>query len=224
MLSFVFRKPVGERMTETRSSHREEIANSLSHAVGFLAAVAATPILVVTAVERGGVAEVVSSSVFGATMILLYLTSTWYHAARVGRLKARLRRIDHAAIYLLIAGTYTPFTLGVLRGTLGWTLFGVVWGVAVVGVLVKLCAGIRYPRVSTAGYLIMGWLGVIAIPPLTTTMHPHGIAWLVAGGLAYTVGVVFYTARDLSYSHFVWHLFVLTGSTCHFFAALWYAA
>ncbi len=189
-----------------------------------MCAVAATPVLIIGAVNRGGAAGVVGSSVFGATMVLLYLSSTWYHAVPEGRLKDRLHKFDHAAIYLLIAGTYTPFTLGVLGGAWGWTLFGIVWGAAAVGVSEKLISGIRYPRLSTALYLIMGWSVVIVIRPLVLNMPPQGVAWLVAGGLSYTAGVVFYVARRLPYHHLIWHLFVLAGSTCHFFAVLWYAA
>jgi hemolysin III len=202
----------------------EEIANSLSHGVGLIAAVAATPILIVGAVNRGSAADVVGSSVFAATMVLLYLASTWYHAAPVGPLKDRLQRLDHAAIYLLIAGTYTPFTLGVLGGAWGWTLFGLVWGGAAVGVCEKLMAGVRHPRLSTAVYLGMGWLALIAIQPLLLKMPPQGIRWLVAGGISYSAGVAFYASDRFRYSHFVWHLFVLAGSTFHFFAVWWYAA
>jgi len=204
-------------------SPREELANSLSHGLGLLAAMAATPILVVGAVRDGGASAVVGNSVFGASMIVLYLTSTWYHAAPLGRLKDRLRRLDHTAIYLLIAGSYTPFTLGVLGGPWGWTLFGLVWGSAVIGVLAKLIVGVRYPRVSTAMYLVMGWLVLIAIGPLVAAMPPRGLSWLVAGGLLYTAGVAFFAARTMRYGHLAWHLFVLGGSVCHFFAVLWYA-
>jgi hemolysin III len=204
-------------------SPREELANSVSHALGLLAAMAATPILVVGAVRVGGASAIVGSSVFGASMIMLYLTSTWYHAAPLGPLKDRLQRLDHAAIYLLIAGSYTPFTLGVLGGAWGWTLFGLVWGSAVIGVLAKLIVGVRYPRVSTAMYLVMGWLVLIAIGPLVAAMPPRGLWWLVAGGLLYTAGVAFFAARTMRYGHLAWHLFVLGGSVCHFFAVLWYA-
>ena len=202
---------------------REEFANSLSHGVGFLFAVAATPILVLGAVNGGSPAAVVGNSVFAATMVLLYLSSTWYHAAPVGRLKERLHRLDHAAIYLLIAGTYTPFTLGVLGGAWGWTLFGIVWGAAALGVCDKVIAGVRHPRLFTALYLIMGWSVLVVMRPLVLNMAPQGIGWLVAGGLSYSGGVVFYKARRLPYNHLVWHLFVLAGTTCHFFSVLWYA-
>ena len=211
-------------MTSTLATRGEQLANSLSHGVGFMCAVAATPILIIAAVNRGGAAHVVGSSIFGATLVLLYLASTSYHAVPAGRLKERLHKLDHAAIYLLIAGTYTPFTLGVLGGAWGWTLFGIVWGAAAVGVYDKLMAGIRHPRLSTALYLIMGWAVVFAIRPLVLNMPLQGIGWLVAGGLAYSAGVGFYTARRLPYNHFIWHLFVLAGSTCHFFSVLWYAA
>ncbi|MDA0329645.1 MAG: hemolysin III family protein [Gemmatimonadetes bacterium] len=202
---------------------REELANSLSHGVGLAGAIAATPILIVGAVARGGAADIVGSSVFGFTMIVMYFASTWYHATLPGTRKDRLRRFDHAAIYLLIAGSYTPFTLGVLGGAWGWTLFGVVWGAAAIGVGVKTLSGVSHPRVSTAMYLIMGWSILIAIRPLTSNMPPEGLRWLVAGGLCYSGGVVFFALRGLPYNHLVWHLFVLAGSTCHFFGVLWYA-
>lgn len=200
-----------------------ELANSISHGVGLAGAIAATPILVVGAVRSGSAADIVGSSVFAASMIALYLASTTYHAARAGRLKARLRQFDHAAIFLLIAGSYTPFTLGVLGGAWGWTLFGLVWGAAALGIGQKLFMGLRYPRLSTAMYVIMGWLIVIAIRPLLLRMPPAGLAWLVAGGLFYSVGVVFYATQRIRCGHFIWHLFVLGGSICHFFAVLWYA-
>ncbi|MDH3732889.1 MAG: hemolysin III family protein [Gemmatimonadota bacterium] len=206
------------------ATSREEIANSLSHGFGLLGALAATPILIIAAASRGDTADVVGSSIFGLTMVLLYLASTFYHAAPVGRLKDRLQRLDHAAIYLLIAGTYTPFTLGVLAGPWGWTLFGLVWGTAVFGVSFKLLAGVRYPRLSTSAYVIMGWLALIAIRPLVVNMPTAGLLWLVAGGLSYSGGVAFYSARRLPYSHFMWHLCVLAGTVCHFFAVLWYAS
>ena len=202
----------------------EEVANAVSHGVGLLGAIAATPILVLTAVHRGDAADVIGAGVFGATMILLYLASTAYHAMPASRLRDRLRRLDHAAIYLLIAGTYTPFTLGVLAGPWGWTLFGLVWGSAALGVAFKLAAGVRYPRLSTAIYVLMGWLVVIAIRPLALAMPVEGLLWLAAGGVAYTGGVAFYSARRLPYAHFVWHLCVLAGTACHFFAVLWYAS
>jgi hemolysin III len=203
---------------------REELANALSHGLGLLGAAAALPILVVAAVIRGGPADVVGAAVFGSTLVLLYLASTLYHGVPAGRIKDAMQRLDHAAIYLLIAGTYTPFTLGVLGGGWGWSLFGVIWGAAAVGVAAKLFGGVRYSRLSTAMYLVMGWMVLIALHPLVVRMPAAGLGWLVAGGLLYSAGVAFYAARRLPYGHFVWHLFVLGGSVCHFFAVLWYAA
>ncbi len=203
---------------------RAEVANTLTHGAGLLAAVAATPILVVQAVTRGGPADVVGAAVFGATLILLYLASTAYHATPRGRMRDLLRRLDHSAIYLLIAGTYTPFTLGVLKGGWGWTLFGIVWAAAALGVAIKVFAGVRRPLVSTGLYLVMGWLVLVAIGPLVRALPPAGLAWLVAGGVAYSAGVPFYLARRLRYGHAIWHLFVLAGSTCHVVAALGWAA
>ena len=202
----------------------EELANAVSHGFGLLCAVAATPILIVAAARSGGAADVVGTSIFAATMVLLYLSSTVYHAAPTGPRKDLLQRIDHAAIYVLIAGTYTPFTLGVLSGPWGWSLFGVVWGAAAAGVTAKLVTGPRYPRISTAAYLVMGWLVLIAVHPLVLNMAPQGLRWLLAGGVLYSAGVVFYSKRDLPYGHFVWHLFVLAGSGCHGIAVLRYAS
>lgn len=213
---------------KARPSHRaqtpgEEIANSVSHGVGFLMGLVALPVLVLAAIPRGTVA-VVGASVFGATLALLYLSSTLYHALRPSRAKRVFQVLDHAAIYLLIAGTYTPFTLGVLRGPWGWSLLGVIWVLAVAGVVLKSTIGMRYPRLSTAVYLLMGWLVVIAVRPLGQHMPPSGLFWLAAGGLAYTAGVAFYAAPRLRYAHFLWHLAVLTGTACHFVAVLRYSA
>ena len=201
----------------------EEIANSVTHGVGALASVVALPLLVMAAVPRG-IQSMAGNFVFGVSLVLLYVSSTIYHSLARNRAKRVLRIIDHSAIYVLIAGTYTPFTLGVLRGTWGWTLFGVVWSLAVLGVVLTASLGVRFPRLSTFVYIGMGWLIVIAIKPLMTHVPPAGLAWLVAGGLAYTGGTVFYGWRRLPYQHTVWHLFVLTGSVCLFIAVLRYAA
>jgi len=205
-------------------SFGEEIANSVSHGVGLLAAVAAIPTLVAGAIRRGSVAGIVGVSVFAATMVLLYLTSTLYHALPNNRAKRVFRVLDHSAIFLLIAGTYTPFTLGVLRGPWGWTLFGLVWGLALAGVGLKAVGGVRYPILSPCLYLGMGWLVLIAFKPLWLRIPPAGLLWLLAGGLAYTAGIAFFAAVRTRYTHFVWHLFVLAGTTCHFIAVLWYSA
>ena len=209
---------------ERPQSPGEEIANSVSHGVGLVAALVAVPILIDAAVRRGGAAGIVGASVFAGTMVLLYLTSTLYHALPRNKAKRVFQVLDHGAIFLLIAGTYTPFTLGVLRGGWGWTLFGLVWGLAVLDIVLKTVGSVRIPWLSTCLYLGMGWLVLIAIRPLWLRMPLSGLAWLVAGGLAYTAGVAFFAAERLRYSHFIWHLFVLTGTCCHFFAVLWYAA
>ncbi len=211
-------------MASTASSCPEEFANTLSHGVGLLGAITAAPMLILGAIRGGDAANIVGRSIFAATLILLYLASTCYHASPPGRVREWLRRADHAAIYLFIAGTYTPFTLGVLRGPWGWSLFGVIWGAAAIGVCTKMLAGIRYPRVSTAIYLVMGWLVLVAAVPLIQDMPLKGLAWLLLGGTLYTFGVPFFAARQIRYTHFAWHLFVLAGSTCHVFAVMWYAA
>jgi hemolysin III len=202
----------------------EEIANSVSHAVGFIAALAATPFLVLAAARRGDAIGVVGVSVFAATVVVLYLASFLYHALPPNNAKRVFRVIDHSAIFLLIAGTYTPFTLGVLRGAWGWFLFGVVWALAVFGVALKSVGGIRYPRLSVALYVVMGWLALVAIRPLWSHVPVAGWLWLISGGLLYTAGIAFYAAERVRYGHFVWHLFVLMGTACHFLAVLWYAA
>jgi hemolysin III len=202
----------------------EEIANAISHGLGVVLAIAALPILVVRAVGHGGVADVVAAAVFAATMILLYGVSTLYHALPTGRAKAVLLRLDHAAIYVFIAGSYTPFTLGVLHTGPGVTLLIAVWAAAAFGVAIKLLNRLKHRFVSTGLYLAMGWVVVFAAGPLLDRLPAAGLALLVAGGLSYTLGAfVFLLDNKVRYSHFVWHLFVLGGSVCHFFAALWYA-
>jgi hemolysin III len=209
---------------ERTQSLGEEIANSVSHGVGLLAAIAAAVVLVLTAARQGGTARIVGASVFSAAMVLLYLTSTLYHALPRNRAKRVFQVLDHTAIFLMIAGTYTPFTLGVLRGTWGWPLFGLVWGLALAGVVIAVAGGVRYPKLRMGLYLAMGWLIVIAIKPLWLRVPSWGLFWLLAGGVAYTVGVVFYAAKRVRYSHFVWHLFVITGTACHFIAVLRFSA
>lgn len=211
-------------MSSRIASAREELANALTHGVGLLASLIGMPILVLSALHRGEVTAVVGTSVFGATLIALYAASTFYHAVPHPELKQKFRLADHMAIYLLIAGTYTPFTLGVLRGTWGWTLFGVVWTLAALGVLFKLWFGSgRFHRLSTAIYVAMGWVIVLAIRPLVQSMEHAGLLLLIAGGLSYTGGVVFYMDKRRAWTHPVWHVFVLGGSVCHYFAVLFYA-
>ncbi len=208
---------------ERPQSPAEEIANGVSHGVGLVAALVAAPVLIVTAARRGGTAAIVGASVFAGTVVLLYLSSTLYHALPRNKAKRVSRVLDHDAIFLLIAGTYTPFTLGVLQGAWGWTLFGLVWSLAVLGIVLKAVRGVRYPVLSTCLYLGMGWLILIAVRPLWLRVPLAGLLWLAAGGLAYTAGVAFFAAERVRFSHFIWHLFVLVGTTCHFFAVLWYA-
>jgi hemolysin III len=203
----------------------EEIANSITHGAGLLASVAAIPILVLTAVSNRDPWQVIGGAIFGATLVLLYLTSTVYHALPDCDAKRVMRVVDHSAIYLLIAGTYTPFMLGVLRGPWGWSLLGTIWALALFGVAAKWKLRFRFPRLSTVLYIAMGWLIVVAIRPLATHISPAGLAWLVAGGVCYTAGVAFYaTDTRLRYGHALWHLFVIAGSGCHFVAVLRYAA
>lgn len=203
----------------------EEIANAISHGVGLLAALVAAPFLIVSAVRRGDTAFMVGACVFALTVVLLYAASMIYHALPRNRAKRVFQILDHGAIFLLIAGTYTPFTLGVLRGAWGWTLFGLVWGLAVIGVVLKATNRMSLPYLSTGLYLLMGWLVVVAIKPLLAHVPTAGLAWLVAGGLAYTGGVVFFAADSRwRYGHFIWHLFVMAGTTCHFVAVYGYAA
>ncbi len=212
-------------MVERTQTQGEEIANSLTHGAGLIGSIAALPVLVIAAVGRNDPWQIVGGAVFGATLVLLYLASTLYHAVPAPRVKQMLRVVDHAAIYLLIAGTYTPFTLGALRGPWGWTLLGTIWTLALAGVIAKFTMGFRFPRLSTVLYVVMGWLVVVAIHPLVTNVSPAGLAWLFAGGACYTGGVVFYvTDQRLRYGHALWHLFVVAGSVCHFLAVLGHAA
>ncbi|MEK6335285.1 MAG: hemolysin III family protein [Acidobacteriota bacterium] len=201
----------------------EEVANSLSHGIGLLLAIIATPILIIAASRYGTVWNVVGMAVFAASMIALYFSSTLYHALRNEKAKRFFRLLDHGAIFLLIAGTYTPFTLGVMRGPWGWTLFGLIWGLAIVGLTMKAIFGTRYGFLSVVLYLTMGWLVVIAAPEVIQKVPLSGLAWIIAGGIAYTSGVAFYAAHRVRYAHFAWHLFVIAGTVCHFFAVLWYS-
>ena len=206
-----------------RYSSSEEIAHSIIHGLGIVLSIAGLAVLVAFAVLRGDAWVVTGCSVFGATLVLLYVASTLYHSISHIRIKRILQQIDHSAIYLLIAGTYTPFTLINLRGGWGWTLFGLIWGFAVFGIVLTLAAPGRFKRLSLALYLGMGWLIVIAAGPLGRAVAPGGIRLLVLGGAVYSLGVVFYVWRRLPYHHAVWHGFVLVGSVLHFFAVLLYA-
>lgn len=210
--------------TQRGQTSGEELANSLSHGLGFVAALIGGPVLLVSAWRHGGPSALVGASIFVGTMLLLYFSSALYHALPTGRLKPWLLKLDHAAIYLFIAGTYTPFTLGVLRGN-GGALVGVlIWSLALVGVVWKLLDRRPNPILSTGLYLAMGWLVLLRGGPMLEHIPTSGIAWLLAGGLAYTIGVAFYALTPrLRFSHLAWHVCVLAGSTCHYFAVLWHA-
>jgi hemolysin III len=202
----------------------EEVANAITHGVGLLAAIAGFPLLVVSAQERGDPLRLVGVCIFATTLIMLYGASTLYHAVPLSSPKKRIMRvIDHSAIYLLIAGTYTPFTFGVLRGVWGWTIFALVWVGAGLGILFKTTLGFKYPKASTIIYIAMGWLGVLAIKPMVAALPAPGLWLIFAGGAAYTGGVVFYVWHRPRYMHAVWHIFVMAGSICHWCAVYWYA-
>jgi hemolysin III len=201
-------------------SDGEEIAHSVTAAIGVAAMLAGIPWLIVTAASHGGIARIIGAAAFGVGALLMFGTSTLYHTARRPQVKGVLRKLDHSAIYILIAGTYTPFTIGLLRGSLGWTLFGVVWTLAVFGVVVKMSGGLRLPLLSTLLYVAIGWIGVLAFKQLSANLSSSQLAWIVAGGLCYTGGVPFYLWKRQKYSHTVWHLFVLAGVACHFMAIM----
>ena len=203
---------------DDRRLHLEEMASALTHGVGAVASVTGGAALITFAALGGDVWQLLSSIVFSATLFLLYASSTIYHAVRHQVARARLQVLDHCAIFLLIAGTYTPFTLVTLRGAWGWTLFGVVWGLAAAGIVFKLFFTGRLRRLSTAIYLGMGWLSVVAARPVLEALSTDTLLWLLAGGLSYTMGTAFYHSRRLPFAHAVWHLFVLAGSACHFVA------
>jgi hemolysin III len=196
-------------------ARREELANVLTHGVGVVASVSGAAVLIVLAALSGDAWVIVGVSVFATSLIALYTASTLYHAVRSSVLKARLKVLDHAAIFLLIAGTYTPFMIGALRGGWGWSLFGVIWGLAVAGIGLKLVFTGRFQVLSTAMYVAMGWLVLVGMGPLVRALDPVTLVWLVAGGVAYTAGTPFYHSRRIPYAHAVWHLFVLAGSVCH---------
>ena len=198
----------------------EELVNSCTHGVGLILSVAGFATLLSLAVMRGSALRIASCAVYGSTLMCLYAASTLYHSSRSRRLKRILRICDHSAIYLLIAGTYTPFLIVNLRGGWGWSLFGIVWGLAMAGILFKLWFVEHFSVLSTVVYLLMGWLVIVAIRPMLHSVPPRGLLWLLTGGVLYTVGVVFYAWRKVPYNHAIWHGFVLAGSICHYFAVL----
>jgi hemolysin III len=209
--------------TERPQTLGEEIANSITHGLGLALSLAAVPLLLLVALGAHDTWRTVAAIVYSTTLVLLYGASTFYHALPGARTKEVFQRLDHAAIYLLIAGTYTPFVLVPLRGTAGWILFGIVWTLAVLGVTVKGVFGAqRLKRISTIVYVLMGWLVIGALKPLIAGVPSAGLWLLIAGGLCYTLGVVFFVWERLKYSHAIWHLFVLGGSVAHFCAVYWY--
>jgi hemolysin III len=213
--SFLDRVPLS-----AKQSLGEEIANAITHGTGVGLSIAALVILVVFAAKLSDAWKVVSFSIYGATMITLYLASTLYHSFPQPKIKRFFRILDHSSIFLLIAGTYTPITIGTMRGGWGWTLFGIIWGLAILGINLKIFALSKLKFVSIAVYILMGWMVLIAIKPLLSAAPASFLLWMLYGGLCYTLGVGFYAAKRMPYHHGIWHLFVLGGSVCHFFGML----
>ncbi len=203
----------------------EAVANAVTHGLGLLASLAALPILITAAASRNDPLQTTAAAVYGVSLVLLFGASTVYHSFVNSPARQLLRVIDHSAIYVLIAGSYTPFALGPLRGAFGYTLLVAVWTMAIAGIAMKLMKGfLARPLFAVGPYIVMGWIAVIGIKPLWENVGPIGVAWMVAGGLFYTGGIVFYANdRRIRYGHAVWHLFVLAGSVCHFFAVLWHS-
>jgi hemolysin III len=200
----------------------EEKTNIMSHAIGLVFSIVALVLMLVRASLYGNAWHIVSVAIFGASLILLYAASTFYHSAKDPLLRSRLRIVDHATIYVLIAGTYTPFTLITLHGTTGWIIFGVSWGMAISGVILKLFFTGRYNVLSTLMYVVMGWIIIFAVKPLINSLSADGLFWLVAGGIAYTTGAVLYSIKKIKFNHAIFHLFVLLGSYCHFVSVYFY--
>ena len=201
---------------------KEEKLNVLSHGIGLLLSIVALVLLVVYASKYGSVWHIVSFSIYGASLIVLYSASTFYHYTQNPKLRHRLNIFDHAAIYVLIAGTYTPFTLVVLNGWVGWTIFGVSWGLALLGIILKLFFTGRFDKISTIAYVLMGWLIIFAIKPLVSNLPFEGLMWLLSGGIFYTVGAILYSIKGIKYNHAIFHIFVLLGSFSHFMAVFFY--
>lgn len=206
----------------TPYSVAEEIAHAITHGIGALLSISALVLLLIATTRYGDNWHLISSIIYGSSLILLYSSSTLYHAIRSLKLKQRLRQLDHAAIFLLIAGTYTPFTLVNLRGHWGLTIFTLIWSIAIVGVIIELSTGLKYKKLSLSLYLGMGWLVLLAIKPMLAHVAPNGLWLLLAGGLSYSFGVIFYTWKRLYMHHAIWHLFVLAGSVLHFLAIYYY--
>ena len=199
----------------------EELANSVTHGIGLMFSLVGFIVLLVLAVMRGSAWHVAGCAIYGSTLVCLYTASMLYHGIQSLRLKRALKVFDHSAIYLLIAGTYTPFLLVNLRGAWGWTLLSIVWGLAMAGIIFKFWFVDHFQILSTVVYLLMGWLALIAVKPLLGLVPTGGLIWLMAGGLMYTAGVVFYAWKRVPYNHVIWHVFVMAGSACHYFAVLY---
>jgi hemolysin III len=200
----------------------EEKTNIISHGIGFLLSIVALVLLVTHANLYGNTWHIVSFSIFGASLIILFAASTFYHSAKRPELRNRLRIIDHASIYVLIAGTYTPFTLVTLNGPIGWSIFGIAWGLALTGIILKLFLTGKYDLISTLMYVFMGWIIVFVIKPVINNLSLEGLLWLVAGGMAYTIGAVLYSIKKIKFNHAIFHVFVLVGSVCHFVSVFFY--
>jgi len=216
------KKNLTARAVDARYSFGEEVANAITHGVGAFLAVVGLVMLTYFASQNGDVWHVTSCAIYGGTLVLLYTVSTLYHSLPQPRAKAVMKLLDHSAIFLLIAGTYTPFTLVSLRGPWGWTLFGIIWGMALVGIIFEASLLRGWTVISLALYIAMGWVVIIALKPLLDHIETGGFLLLLFGGLAYTLGSYFYIWRQLRYHHAIWHLFVLAGSVLHFFAVLFY--
>lgn len=201
---------------------KEEKLNVITHAIGLVLSIVALVLLVVFASLEGTAKQIVSFSIYGVSLIVLYSASTFYHYSKKPKLRKRLNIFDHAAIYVLIAGTYTPFTMVVLKGWVGWTIFGVSWGLALAGIILKLFFTGKYDKISTIAYVLMGWLIIFAIRPLIQNLDFNGLMWLLAGGIFYTVGALLYSIKNLKYNHAIFHIFVLLGSFSHFIAIFFY--
>lgn len=201
---------------------KEETLNVITHGIGFLLSIIALVLLLVSAFKSGSVAHITSFAIFGSSLIVLYAASTLYHYTKQPDLRLKLNILDHSAIYVLIAGTYTPFSLVVLKGWVGWTIFGVSWGLAILGIIFKVFYFGKYDKVSTIAYVLMGWVIIFAIKPLIDSFPTPGLVWLFAGGLSYSLGALFYSIKSIRFNHAIFHIFVLMGSFCHFMAIFLY--
>lgn len=215
-------EPITSMNAVLQYSRAEERLNVLSSVAGVLLSVAGLVWMLFISISIDDPWRIVASSIYGISLITLFLSSALYHGRHASSRRHLFKLMDHLAIYILIAGTYTPFLLVAIRSRLGWWLFGIIWTLAVAGILSKIWLRHRYPRLSLVSYLLMGWLVVIAAPQIASSLGSNGIAWLIAGGVSYTVGVIFYAAKAMPFAHVIWHFFVLVGAACHFFAVVWH--